>query len=320
MASGENRHTGLSPRSPLALVGLLLVAGVVTYVAFQATGKPADERASDAASLRVPWIDPDGVAPLVGSLDVNPADDSLWLATNTGLWRLKSGADRPERLTGTLNTDQGSGRISEQLVVRFDGPDRALGSGHPPAESTLPRALGLIETRDAGRTWSSISALGRGDFHALHLSGDVIVGASFGEAAVNISRDGGRTFETRITPAPLVDLAVNPADPRRWVASTQSGLIASDDEGHSWREREPVPNIYLTWPANDRLYRIDPGGPVKFSSDGGRTWQDRGTTRGEPQALLSDAPDHVYAVLIDGTVKESQDGGATWSDRVTPPA
>jgi photosystem II stability/assembly factor-like uncharacterized protein len=310
----------MSPRALLPALVVLVVAGVVTYVAFAATSKTVDERSSDPASLRVPWIDPDGVAPIVGSLDVNPADDSLWLATNTGLWRLKSGADKPERVTGRLNTPQGSGRISEQLVVRFDGPDSALASGHPPAASTLPRALGLIESRDAGRTWSSISQLGRGDFHALQLSGDVIVGASFGEAAVNISRDGGKTFETRVTPAPLVDLAVDPEDAQRWIASTQDGLIVSDDEGHGWREREPVPNVRFTWPARDSLYRIDPGGPVKFSSDGGRTWQDRGTTGGEPQALFANTPDHLDAVLIDGTVKESQDGGATWTDRVTPPA
>jgi hypothetical protein len=69
-------------------------------VAFAAAGTTVDESPSNPASLHVPWIDPDGVAPVVGSLDVNPADDSLWLATNTGLWRLKPGADQPEGVTG----------------------------------------------------------------------------------------------------------------------------------------------------------------------------------------------------------------------------
>ena len=299
---------------------LLIVVGAITWVAFSAAGKPADERSSDVSTLAVPWIDPNGIAPVVGSVDVNPADRSLWVATNTGLWRIPPAAGRPARVTGSLSTDQGDGRISEQLVVRFAGPDRALASGHPPSDSALPPALGLIETRDAGKTWSSISQLGRGDFHALQLSGTVIVAAAFGEAAATVSRDGGRSFDLRVTPAALVDLAVNPEDPSRWVASTQNGLITSDDEGHSWREREPVPNIRFTWPAADSLYRVDPGGPVKFSNDGGRTWHARGTTGGEPQALFADAVDHLYAVLLDGTVKESRDGGATWKDRVTPPA
>jgi hypothetical protein len=54
--------------------------------------------------------------------------------------------------------------------------------------------------------------------------------------------------------------------------------------------------VRFTWPEPDALYRIDPGGPVKFSAD------------------------HVFVALIDGTVKESVDGGRTWSDRVKPPA
>jgi hypothetical protein len=298
---------------------MLAAAGVVAYVTLGSGGGAGADRTSDPATLRVPWIDPDGVSPIVGSLDVNPADGSLWLATNTGLWRVASGAQRPERTTGTLDTQYGSGRISEQLVVRFRGPDHMLASGHPPADSALPPALGLIESSDAGRTWSSISELGRGDFHALQLSGQVMVASVFGEAAVNVSRDGGKTFQTRVTPEPLVDLAVDPDNPGRWVASTQSGLIISSDEGRSWREREPVPNVRFSWAAADRLFRIDPGGPVKLSPDGGRTWQARGSTGGEPQALFSDGADHLYAALRDGTVKESRDGGATWTARVTPP-
>jgi photosystem II stability/assembly factor-like uncharacterized protein len=81
-----------------------------------------------------------------------------------------------------------------------------------------------------------------------------------------------------------------------------------------------VPNVRFSWPAGDRLFRVDPGGPVKLSPDGGRTWQDRGTTGGEPLALFADGPDHLYAALMDGTVRESRDGGATWTSRVTPPS
>ena len=59
---------------------------------------------------------------------------------------------------------------------------------------------------------------------------------------------------------------------------------------------------------------------MKFSADGGQTWQDRGSTGGEPQALFADSRDHLFVALIDGTVKESDDGGKTWTDRVIPPA
>ena len=63
------------------------------------------------------------------------------------------------------------------------------------------------------------------------------------------------------------------------------------------------------------LYRIDPGGPVKVSTDGGETWEDRGTTGGEPQAMTADG-ETLYVALIDGTVKRSTDGGQTFTDLV----
>jgi hypothetical protein len=36
----------------------------------------------------VPWLDPDGEFPVVGSLAVNPSDDSLWMATNGSVFRV----------------------------------------------------------------------------------------------------------------------------------------------------------------------------------------------------------------------------------------
>jgi photosystem II stability/assembly factor-like uncharacterized protein len=145
------------------------------------------------------------------------------------------------------------------------------------------------------------------------------VAALYGQAAVNVSRDGGRTFENRAAPQPLIDLEVDPDDPSRWIGSTADGLIASTDAGRSWRYREPTPNIRFAWPASNALYRVDPGGPVKFSADAGRSWEDRGSTGGDPQALVAGGAERLYAALIDGTIKASSDGGRTWSDRVAPP-
>ena len=92
------------------------------------------------------------------------------------------------------------------------------------------------------------------------------------------------------------------------------------DEGGSWRAIDPTPNSYLAWPAPDRLYRHDPGGPMMLSADAGESWEEVGTTGGEPQALIADGPETLYAILIDGTVKQSADGGRTWTDHVKPPA
>jgi hypothetical protein len=307
---------GLSRQAVAVGVALLLISGIAAALLAGGGDDPEEGTAVDPQSLAVPWVDPDGVTPIVGSVDVNPADDTVWLSTNTGLWRVPPEGREPEQITGTL---EGQG-ISPELVIRFRGADRLIASGHPPAESTLPPALGLIESDDAGETWSEISGLGQTDFHSIQLSGDAIVAGVFQAAAASISDDGGETFEERRTPDPLVDLEADPENPERLVASTQQGVIGSADGGQTWRELDRIPNVRFTWPEPDALYRIDPGGPVEFSPDGGQSWEDRGSTGGEPQAMFADGAEHLLVALIDGTIKESDDGGRTWTDLVTPPA
>ena len=293
---------------------------MVAFLLLGGSGGGDVDRASESSDLAVPWIDPDGQDPIVGAVDLNPADGSVWMSTNTGLFRVPEGSDEPEKVEGSLETDDGTGTISEQLVVRFTGDDELIASGHPPAGSRLPPSLGLVRSTDAGKSWESVSELGKADFHAIQTSGETIVAGRYGEPAIDVSTDGGKTFANKRPPDPLVDLEVDPGDPTRWVATTQSGVFASSDQGGAWRQRDPVPNARLTWPESSALFRVDPGGPVKRSSDGGETWEDVGSTGGEPRGLFAASAEELYAVLLDGTVKQSTDGGATWTDRVTPPA
>ena len=270
-----------------------------------------------AADLAVPWIDPDGDPPIVGSLTVNPADSTLFMATNTGLFRIPEGASEPERVTGQLGTPDGSGEVSEALVVRFTGADALLGSGHPTAGSTLPQALGLIRSEDAGKSWTSVSELGKADFHAIETAGDDVIAALFQQPQVLVSGDEGKTWETRAAPLPLVALEVDPRDAKQWIGSTERGIFMSQDSGETWRQIDPTPNVRFAWAEDGTLYRIDPGGPVKVSTDGGDSWEDRGSTGGEPQAMTVDEGGKLYVALIDGTLKVSDDGGETFTDQVT---
>ena len=294
----------------------LWVAVALACALIAACGDDSTATDEPAAELAVPWIDPDGDPPIVGSLTLNPADSTLFMATNTGLFRIPEGASEPERVVGQLETPDGSGEVSEALVVRFVGPDTLLGSGHPAAGASLPPALGLIRSEDAGKTWSSVSELGRADFHAIEPAGDDIVGALFQQPQVLVSGDEGKTWETRAAPLPLVALDVNPEDPRLWVGSTDRGIFTSRDSGKTWRQLDPTPNSRFTWVEDGTLYRIDPGGPLKVSTDGGQQWEDRGSTGGEPQAMTVDEGGKIYVALIDGTLKVSDDGGQTFTDRV----
>ena len=275
------------------------------------------EPAGDAGSqLAVPWVDPDGDPPIVGSLSINPADSTLFMGTNTGLFRIPEGASEPEKVTGTLETPEGSGKVSESLVVRFVGPDELLASGHPSEGEALPTALGLIRSEDAGRTWTSVSELGTADFHAIEPSGDDLVAALFQQSQVLVSSDEGRTWEPRAAPMPLVSLEVDPEDARRWIGATERGIFTSTDGGETWRQTDPTPNVRFAWAESGELYRIDPGGPLKVSTDGGESWEDRGSTGGEPQAMTVGDDGTIYVALIDGTLKVSDDGGETFTDQI----
>jgi photosystem II stability/assembly factor-like uncharacterized protein len=274
---------------------------------------------SAAPAAAVPWLDPDGEEPLVGSLAVNPADDALWMSTNQGLYRVSGGGAAPEKVTGTLVVPGATGRLSEQLVVRFTGPDELLASGHPGDEQGgLPPVLGLLRSKDAGTSWTAVSELGRADFHAIERSGGRVIGALFGESQVLVSYDDGASWQGRAAPAVLVDLAVHPSDPARWVASSADGLFVSRDEGGTWRPVDRTPGAYVDWPAPDALYRIDPGGTVRRSSDGGRSWEEAGSAGGDPLALSAADADTLYAALSDGSIRRSDDGGRTWSEHLAP--
>jgi len=140
---------------------LLLLAFIAGAALGACGGEDGAARQEHDAQLAVPWLDPDGEFPIVGSLSVNPVDGRLWMSTNTGLFRVPGKGKEPVKVTGTLTTPDGSGEISAQLVIRFTGPDELLGSGHPSAGSSLPDALGLMRSEDAGKTWSSVSELGQ---------------------------------------------------------------------------------------------------------------------------------------------------------------
>jgi len=294
---------------------LVLLAAAVLLAG---CGGEGSSSGTPAADLAVPWVDPDGDPPYIGSLSVNPGDGSLMMGTNTGLFEIPKAGGKPAKVTGRLKTPDGEGAVSESLVAEFTGPDELLASGHPSGDSTLPPALGLIRSSDAGRTWESVSELGTSDFHALSISGDVLVAPLYGQAQILLSRDAGKTFEPRVAPMALVDLAADPGDPERWAATSESGIFVSVDEGRTWRQRDPTPNVRLAWRAPGELYRIDPGGPVKVSADGGETWQDRGSTGGEPQALAAGPDGALYAATLDGKVQKSEDDGRSWTALVNP--
>jgi len=300
----------------LVLLGLTLTACGESSdsTAPASTPTPNPTTAAEQATPRPPGS---AANAFIGSLAIDPKDGTLFLGTGLGLFRLEPGSKKAERVVGELRTPDGSGPVSSNLVVRFSGNGELLASGHPEGGgSGLPENVGLIRSTDHGATWKPVSELGRADFHILQVTGDRVIAVRVEEENVEVSADGGRTFEVRTPPALPVDVAFDPRDPSRMAVTTGQGVYTSSDEGRTWRLRDNLASEQLAWAAPDELYRSDPGGLVKVSRDGGETWSDRGSVGPSINELALDGDGALYASVPGGEVRRSSDGGATWESLV----
>ena len=103
-------------------------------------------------------------------LGINPADGSLIVATHYGSFRIPVGQNEATRIGGDYQDTMG---------FTVEGPNHFLGSGHPDLagmRAGQPAQLGLIESTDAGETWTALSLSGEVDFHGLAFAHDQVYG------------------------------------------------------------------------------------------------------------------------------------------------
>ncbi len=188
---------------------------------------------------------------------------------------------------------------------------RYLASGHPGDEQDLPARPGPAGIPDGGRTWTTVSLEGEVDFHRLVASGRTVVGlgcprrrhaAPLRRRRSDLDRDLGQP--------PFFDLALDPEDPDRVIATTQDGPVLSTDgaeplhtgQGRARGRPAGVERIRAVrrGPRRDRAGLHRPGHDLAQKGRVGA---------GQPSAIGADG-DRV-AVLAGNTIVESTDGGAT---------
>jgi hypothetical protein len=288
------------------LLSAFVLGALLLGLAAFALGRSGDDDSSARTGA-------DDAGPVhVHGLGINPADRSLLIATHTGTYRVAPNERKATRI--------GESR-QDTMGFTVGGPDYFLGSGHPDITEAvarnLPPHLGLIESRDAGRTWRTLSLLGEADFHVLRFAGQRVYGYDASNDRLLVSGDRGQTWKQVNRPAPLLDLAVDPTDGKRIVAAGEGGLHESTDEGRAWKRLAPRIGL-LAWPSSQRLYLVDSEGSVQRSTDRGTRWTRIGSIGGQPAAFLAQTDEELYVALQDGAVKQSRDGGRTWRVRSTP--
>ena len=279
-------------RSRVALTASLAAAGLLL------AGCAGSDGVADGGGTA-----PDGPTDEFGhihSLDVNPADDRLYVATHNGVFVLA--ADGFERV--------GDG-AQDTMSFTIAGPDRFLISGHPAPESGGPAHLGLTESTDAGLTWQPLSLEGEADFHALEVAGDRVYGVDSQSSLLKASSDGKQWRDLGQLPA--IDVAADPDDAERLLLTDGRGSLVQLEVSGQPRLVESAPRlVLLDWVTSNLLVGVGPDGAVHRSGDGGKSWQETGSLPEPPTALT--ATETRWYAATGAQILSSTDEGKTWTE------
>lgn len=244
--------------------------------------------------------DSSGALSHVHGLGVDPADGGVYVATHDGLYTVAKG--KKPKLVGDRKDD------FMGFTVTAEGA--FIASGHGAPGSGRPNNLGMIESKDAGRTWKPRSLSGAADFHSLDSAKDTVYGYESGR--IRVSTDL-KTWDDRAK-LDALDLAADPAGNDVLLATTAEGIVGSTDGGRTFRKADDSVQAFLSWPEEKSLFGIGMSGKLSRSKDGGKTWTPLATVPGgSPQALTAATPKHLLAATQAG-VYESRDGVKTFTE------
>jgi hypothetical protein len=302
--SGQQRRTVAAATRPIGRRRARLARWLaVALVAAAGAGCGGGDRA--ASPSQAVAEDP-GVVHVHG-LGINPRDGALFAATHTGLFAIRDG-------TATRVTE----RFQDTMGFTVVGPDHFLGSGHPDFRDTqlaVPNKrplLGLVESRDAGRSWQPLSLLGEADFHGLEVAHGLVYGYDATGQRFMVTGDR-RRWQVRST-VELVGFAVSPSEPELVVATTGRTLLRSTNGGRHWQQLQGPALLVLDWADGTGLWGITADGQVWHSTDAAKTWERPGQVGGQPEALLADQG-RLYAAVMEVGIVTSADGGRSWQLR-----
>lgn len=237
----------------------------------------------------------------IHGMDVDPDTGKILLATHDGLYDVST---KPATRIGPAIDLMG-------FTVATDGTLYA--SGHPGPGVDLPNPVGLIESTDGGESWIPLSRAGQSDFHALATTHEGIIGFD-GQLLTNT---GGSSWEMARDQVPAYHLAAA-TDGHVALATTESGLMRSNDHGNSWNQVPSAPLLMITALSGNQAAGITPDGTLYASSDGGLQWKKRPAVIEDVAAMdlvFKDGKRQIWVATPTG-VQVSRDMGKSFTDIV----
>ena len=263
----------------------------------------------------------------IGGLSFDPRDHRVfYTAAINGCWRTLDGGETRRCTTSWDMTE------IKDVCVDPNSPDHVY--------IALPD--GIAVSPDRGDTWPRMEngLPERGKYTQIVTvdrtkAGRVLAGCETGIYLTdNAAQSWRQVFQTKDT---VTDIQQSPADPKLWLAVSQSaGGLISRDGGVTWKA---LPGV----PTDKALYNVtfDATNPNRFalcswsvgvltSEDGGATWTDRNEGLPGKKAgfrMPSDPPPHgvwrvgvdpdtgrLYASVIGEALYSSDDFGRTWKN------
>lgn len=238
----------------------------------------------------------------VHGIGLNPADNTVYVASHNGVFRILDGTPR-------LIAD----RRQDTMGFTVSGPDKFLASGHPAPGTNTPNPLGLIQSTDRAATWTTLSFGGQEDFHSIDAASRYVY--AYSSAGQVLASTDGQTWEP-ILRAQLLDLAVDPQSPTHLVATTDTGEVIAFSKGEKPTTIEAAPPLaFIDRTATSDIVGVDPSGQMFVSADEGKTWTKRAELHAVPEAISVRA-DTWYAATENG-ILSSADEGANWKSLLT---
>ena len=234
----------------------------------------------------------------IHGLGVDPADDSLYVATHFGLFRVDDAGDAARV----------ADRWQDTMAFTVVGPGHFLGSGHPDLAEDLPPHLGLIESTDAGESWTPLALQGEADFHILEPAGDVLY--AYDSTTSRLLRTEDRKQFEEILTGDLISVAATKETEQLFATTGKGQLIGIDASTGRTRELGGPITAYLDITTDGGLAGIGPDGVVRVSDDAGKIWQEAGSIGGRPAAFTI-TEQGWYAATSEEAYRSS-DNGNTW--------